>query len=101
MATRPNTDQQRFALYRQGKNDYEIAAELRMSASGVRYWRKVRGLKTNTDQVSMPMEQALSESQVKKMKSFLGCLTAYADRFLGERIDVLGFAGAWREGMAQ
>jgi len=99
MTTRPNTDQQRMALYKRGMNDYEMAAELGVTESAIRYWRGTHRLKRNQLPYTVRMEDALAESQAKKMTSFLGCLTAYADRFPGERVDVLGFAKEYREGV--
>lgn len=92
-------NEQRFALYRQGKNDYEIAAACGVTESAIRYWRGTHRLKRNQLPYTVRMEDALTESQAKKITSFLGCLTAYADRFPGEQIDVLGFAKEWREGV--
>lgn len=81
--------QERLALYRQGMNDYEMAAALGVCESTIRYWRGEHRLKRNQWPCTVRMEKALTESQCQQMKRFLGCLTTYADRFPDEQIDVL------------
>ena len=89
---------QRLALYQQGMNDNEIAAELGVTEGTIRYWRGEHRLKRNQWPCTVRLEEALTESQCQQMKRFLGCLTTYADRFPDERIDVLRFAKEYREG---
>jgi len=89
---------QRLALYRQGMNDYEIAQQVGVTEGTIRYWRGEHRLKRNQLPYTVRMEEALTKTQVKQMKRFLGCLTTYADRFPDERIDVLMFAKQYREG---
>ena len=89
---------QRMALYQQGMNDYEMAAALGVCEGTIRYWRGEHRLKRNQLPYTVRLEEALTESQAKQMKRFLGCLTTYADRFPDERLDVLRFAKQYREG---
>ena len=89
---------QRLALYQQGMNDNEVAQEVGVTEGTIRYWRGAHRLKRNELPYTVRMEKALTESQAKQMKRFLGCLTTYADRFPDERIDVLRFAKEYREG---
>jgi hypothetical protein len=101
MTTRPNTNQQRMALYRQGKSDQEIAAACGVCEGAIRYWRGTHRLKRNQWPCTVKMEQALSPDQSKQMKRFLSCLTVYADRFPDEKIDVLMFAREYRKGVGE
>lgn len=101
MTARPNTNQQRMDLYQQGKNDYEIAAACGVTESAIRYWRGTHRLKRNQWPYTVRLEQALTESQVKQMERFLACLTAYADRFPDETIDVLRFAKEYGKGAGE
>ena len=93
--------EQRLALYQQGMNDYEIAQQVGVTEAAIRYWRGEHRLKRNQLPCTVRIEEALTESQVEQMKRFLGCLTTYADRFPDERIDVLRFAKAYREGVGE
>lgn len=90
----------RLRLYKQGLNDYEVASRLNINESTIRRWRNVNGLKPNHEpQISVPMERALTGSQCQQMKRFFSCLTTYADRYPGRKIDVLMFAREYREGV--
>lgn len=49
-----NTDERKLALYREGKNDGEIAAAVGVTASAVGQWRKKRGLTANAGPAARP-----------------------------------------------
>ena len=99
--TRPDTNAQRMALYKKGKNDYEIAAACGVTESAIRYWRGTHRLKRNQLPCTVRFDEALTESQAKQMERFLACLTTYADRFPDEQIDVLRFAREYRKGVGE
>ena len=101
MTTTATQHQQRMELYRKGMSDQEMADELNVCEGTIRYWRGQHRLKRNQLPYTVRYEQALTESQAKQMKRFLACLTAYADRFPDERINVLRFAGEYREGVGE
>ena len=48
------TDERKLALYREGKNDGEIAAAVGVTASAVGQWRKKRGLTANSGPAARP-----------------------------------------------
>lgn len=101
MTTTQTQHYQRMDLYKQGLNDYEIAAELNLCESTIRYWRNTHRLKRNELPYTVRMEQALTPSQCEKMRKFLDCLTTYQDRFPENKIDVGLFIKEYREVMAR
>ena len=88
-------------LYQSGLSDYEIAAELGVSPSGIRYWRSQRGLSSQHSVNKVPMEQVLDPDQCEAMRRFLGCLVTFSDRFPGKKIDILMFAREYRKGVGE